>query len=76
MTNDKRATHEYLSEFLNHDDTLLFGFHDRERIIRIMDVLSLEKRGWFLLWTVVGKGEGVGAEIARDEAKRILSEAQ
>lgn len=76
MTNDKRAEHEYLREFEDSNGNQLFGFHDRERIIRIIEILPLEKRGWFLLWTTIGKGEGVGAEVARDEAKRIVREAQ
>ena len=75
MTNDKRTQDEYLAEFQDTDGRLMFDYRQRAKLATIIETLPLEKRGWFLLWTCVGMGEGEGAMLARDEAKRIVREA-
>lgn len=76
MTNDKRSEDQYLGEFQDDDGNQMFDYRQRSYLGRIVEILPLEKRGWFLLWTVVGMGEGEGAEMARQEAMRIVREAQ
>lgn len=68
---DKILTHEYLEEFIASNGNKLFPYDSRVQVIRFLSKFDATQRGAVLLLIVIGKGEGEGAESAREYLKVI-----